>query len=62
MRVLDKFEDSSQFIIITHNKGTVMVSNCLLGVTQQEAGVSKMIGYKLEDIEDLEKEHDTLKG
>lgn len=62
MRVLDKFEDSSQFIIITHNKGTVMGSNCLLGVTQQEAGVSKMIGYKLEDIEDLEKEHDTLKG
>lgn len=61
MRVLDKFEDKSQFIIITHNKGTVMGSDCLLGVTQQEPGVSKMIGYKLEDIENLE-EHDTLKG
>ncbi|MBQ7643775.1 MAG: AAA family ATPase, partial [Spirochaetales bacterium] len=62
MRVLDKFEDKSQFIIITHNKGTVMGSDCLLGVTQQEPGVSKMIGYRLEDIEDIAKEHDTLKG
>ena len=62
MRVLDKFEDKCQFIIITHNKGTVMGSDCLLGVTQQEPGVSKMIGYRLEDIEDIAKEHDTLKG
>ncbi len=62
MRVLDKFEDKSQFIIITHNKGTVMGSDCLLGVTQQEPGVSKMIGYKIEDIEDLTDQHDTLKG
>ena len=62
MRVLDKFNQKSQFIIITHNKGTVMGSDCLLGVTQQESGVSKMIGYRIEDIEDLAKEHDTLKG
>ena len=60
--VLEKFGDRSQFIIITHNKGTVLGSDCLLGVTQEEAGVSKMIGYKLEDIEDLAKKHDTLKG
>ena len=62
MRVLDKFNQKSQFIIITHNKGTVMGSDCLLGVTQQESGVSKMIGYRIEDIEDLAKEHETLKG
>lgn len=62
MGVLNKFEDKSQFIIITHNKGTVMGSNSLLGVTQQEPGVSRMIGYKIEDIEDIAKEHDTLKG
>ena len=62
LRVLEKFGDKSQFIIITHNKGTVLGSDCLLGVTQEEAGVSKMIGYKLEDIEDLAKKHDTLKG
>ena len=62
MRVLDKFNQKSQFIIITHNKGTVMGSDCLLGVTQQESGVSKMIGYRIEDIEDIAKEHETLKG
>ncbi|MBR5099665.1 MAG: AAA family ATPase, partial [Spirochaetales bacterium] len=62
MRVLDKFGDTSQFIIITHNKGTVMGSDCLLGVTQQEPGVSKMIGYKIEDIENLSDERETLKN
>ena len=62
MRVLDKFGDTSQFIIITHNKGTVMGSDCLLGVTQQEPGVSKMIGYKIEDIENLSDDRETLKN
>ena len=62
MKVLDKFNQKSQFIIITHNKGTVMGSDCLLGVTQQECGVSKMIGYRIEDIEDIAKEHEKLKG
>ena len=62
MRVLDKFEDRSQFIIITHNKGTVMGSDSLLGVTQQEPGVSKMIGYKISDIKDDEKQFETLKN
>ena len=62
MRVLEKFGDTSQFIIITHNKGTVMGSDSLLGVTQQEPGVSKMIGYKIADIKDDEKALDTLKN
>ena len=62
MRVLEKFGDTSQFIIITHNKGTVMGSDSLLGVTQQEPGVSKMIGYKIADIKDDLKELDTLKN
>ncbi len=50
IQVLKQFDDKSQFIIITHSKHTVMGSNCLLGVTQEELGVSKMVGYKLEDI------------
>ena len=62
LRVLEKFDDKSQFIIITHNKNTVMGSNSLLGVTQQELGVSKMIGYRLEDIKDIDKTYDELKG
>lgn len=62
LRVLEKFDDKSQFIIITHNKNTVLGSNSLLGVTQQELGVSKMIGYRLEDIKDIDKTYDELKG
>jgi len=62
LRVLEKFDDKSQFIIITHNKNTVMGSSSLLGVTQQELGVSKMIGYRLEDIKDINKTYDELKG
>lgn len=62
MSVLKLFGDKSQFIIITHNKNTVLGSNCLLGVTQQELGVSKMIGYKIDENEDLDNSEDTLKG
>lgn len=52
MKVLEQFGDKSQFIIITHNKHTVMGCNCLLGITQEELGVSKMIGYKIDAEED----------
>ena len=45
--VLVDFGKSSQFIIITHNKHTVTGSETLLGVTQEEAGVSKTISYRL---------------
>lgn len=48
LSVLDDFATKSQFIIITHNKHTVLGSQTLLGVTQEEKGVSKMITYKLE--------------
>jgi chromosome segregation protein len=54
LSVLDDFSDKSQFIIITHNKNTVMGSKSLLGVTQQEQGVSTMISYKLDTQENLD--------
>ncbi len=47
LSVLEDFAQSSQFIIITHNKHTVMGSTSLLGVTQMEAGVSTTVTYKL---------------
>lgn len=62
MRVLDKFGDKSQFIIITHNKHTVLGSDSLLGVTQQELGVSKSISYRLDSEKDLSETAETLKG
>ncbi len=48
--VLLEFSESSQFIIITHNKKTVLGSSTLLGVTMQEPGVSKAIAYRIGDV------------
>ena len=47
LNVLEDFSKKSQFIIITHNKHTVMGSQTLLGVTMQERGVSKAISYRM---------------
>ncbi|MGN0905645.1 MAG: chromosome segregation SMC family protein [Bullifex sp.] len=47
LSVLEDFAKDSQFIIITHNKHTVMGSQSLLGVTQMEAGVSTTVSYRL---------------
>lgn len=47
LEVLHEFSENSQFIIITHNKRTVLGSSTLLGVTMQEAGVSKAISYRI---------------
>ncbi|MBR1937629.1 MAG: AAA family ATPase [Spirochaetales bacterium] len=51
LSVLEDFGKTSQFIIITHNKHTVLGSNSLLGVTQMEAGVSTTVTYKLAHVE-----------
>ncbi|MGB4405480.1 MAG: AAA family ATPase [Sphaerochaeta sp.] len=51
LSVLQEFAQKSQFIIITHNKHTVMGSDTLLGVTQMEAGVSTMVSYRIGKVE-----------
>jgi len=51
LAVLEEFAQKSQFIIITHNKHTVMGSQTLLGVTQMEPGVSTMVSYKIGHLE-----------
>lgn len=58
LSVLEDFSASSQFIIITHNKHTVMGSKTLLGVTMQERGVSKAISYRMGWEADQEVIHD----
>jgi chromosome segregation protein len=47
--ILQEFSETSQFIIITHNKKTVLGSASMVGVTMQEAGISKVIAYRLDD-------------
>ncbi|QIL46166.1 chromosome segregation protein SMC [Vagococcus coleopterorum] len=49
---LSKFEDDTQFIVITHRKGTMEAADVLYGVTMQESGVSKIVSVRLEDIND----------
>ncbi len=47
---LKEFTRNSQFVIITHRKGTMEIANTLYGVTMQEYGVSKIVSVRLEDV------------
>ncbi len=47
IKVLERFVQQSQFIIITHNKRTIAKADVLYGVTMEERGVSKLVGIKL---------------
>jgi chromosome segregation protein len=47
IKILERFLDHSQFIIITHNKRTISIADILYGVTMQERGVSRIVSVKL---------------
>ncbi len=46
---LRTFSDETQFIVVTHRRGTMEEADALYGVTMQESGVSALIGVRLED-------------
>ncbi|WP_107837910.1 chromosome segregation protein SMC [Metasolibacillus meyeri] len=48
---LKKFSEQTQFIVITHRKGTMEGADVLYGITMQESGVSKLVSVKLEEVE-----------
>ncbi|WP_449539980.1 chromosome segregation protein SMC [Ferdinandcohnia sp. Marseille-Q9671] len=50
---LKKFSKETQFIVITHRKGTMEEADVLYGVTMQESGVSKLVSVRLEESENL---------
>jgi chromosome segregation protein len=47
IKMLDRFVEQSQFIIITHNKRTIAKADVLYGVTMEERGVSKLVAMRL---------------
>jgi len=51
IRVLKRFIDQSQFLIITHSKRTISMADTLYGVTMQEHGVSKIVSVKFQETE-----------
>lgn len=46
---LQRFSNGTQFIVITHRKGTMESADVLYGVTMQEAGVSKIVSVKFDE-------------
>ena len=47
-KVLSKFSDETQFIIVTHNKLTMEIADYMYGVTQENKGVSKLVSVKFD--------------
>ena len=49
---IKKYSEKTQFIVVTHRRGTMESADIMYGITMQEKGVSKLLKLKFEDLED----------
>lgn len=49
---IGEYARQSQFVVITHRKGTMEIADTLYGVTMEEYGISKVLSVRLEDVEE----------
>ena len=57
--LLREFSRNTQFIVVTHNKKTMEVADCLYGVTMEEPGVSKLVSVRWNTEAPLDSEPET---
>jgi chromosome segregation protein len=50
-RILRKFSDNTQFVIVTHNKRTMEAANAMYGVTMEEEGISKLVSVRFNEVQ-----------
>ena len=48
LKMLQRFSERTQFVVITHNKVTMEAASLLYGVTMQELGVSKLVSVRFD--------------
>ena len=48
---LSHYSDKTQFIVVTHRRGTMEAANILYGVTMQERGISKLLSLNIDEIQ-----------
>ena len=49
---LKNYIDRTQFVVITHRRGTMEAASILYGITMQESGISKLLSLKIDDVSD----------
>ncbi|WP_080846481.1 chromosome segregation protein SMC [Cytobacillus gottheilii] len=50
---LKRYSGETQFIVITHRKGTMELADVLYGITMQESGVSKLVSVRLDESREM---------